>query len=170
MEQNLAARTTKLKAALARYEDLLSPDNAQLYQASLPPDSAPDVVNYPDPAVTLGIGETAFALDDWKQAHDSIGTLLEDSKLGDGTIITKNAAGQDEPTDNEQFWRAQYEFIYATAQLANDLSSGVNPQTPRTMLARLEAVWQDRTGGQAWRGKFEDLHRMLSAPPATQPG
>ncbi|MGA2231027.1 MAG: hypothetical protein ABSH22_09025 [Tepidisphaeraceae bacterium] len=168
MEQDSAARTTKLKAALARYQELLSPANVQLYQASLPADAPPDVQNYPDPAVTLGIGETAFALGDWKQAHDSIGTLLEDSKLGDGAILTKNAAGQEELADNEQFWQAQYEFIYATAQLARDASSGVDPQTPRTMLARLEAVWQDRTGGAAWRGKFEDLHRMLAAP-ATQP-
>jgi hypothetical protein len=161
LEQDSDRRTQKLKAALAGYEELSSPENVKLYQASLPADAGDDERNYPDPAVTLGIGDTAFDLGDWKLAHDSIGRLLADSKLGDGTLVVKNAAGQNETTDNDQFWRAQYEFIYATEQLSRDPSSGVLADTAGIILGRLQAIWQDRIGGEKWHDKFAELARTL---------
>jgi hypothetical protein len=161
LESNPASRQEKLKAALARYQSLQSPENSALYKASLPPDAAPDTRDYPDPAVTLGIADIAFDQGDWKLAHDSIGQLLADSKVGDGTIVVKNAAGQPETADNEQFWEAQYKFIYSTAQMAKDPSSGVTPDTAPTILARLSAIWQDHIGGVKWHAKFAELAAEL---------
>jgi hypothetical protein len=163
LEPEAAQRAQKLNDALARYQELQSPDNLKLYQASLGPDAGADVINYPDPAVILGIGDTAFALGNWKLAHDSIGQLLADSKLGDGTMVVKNAAGQEETVDNEQFWQAQYEFIYATALMARDTSSGVSSQTPKIILSRLQAIWQDRIGGAKWHEKFQELGEIVAA-------
>lgn len=164
LETDPAARKQMLNDALAKYQQLQSPQNVQLYQDSLPTDATPDVREYPDPQVTLGIGNVAFAMEDWKLVHDSIGQLLADSKLGDGTTITKNAAGQDEQVDNDQFWEAEYKFIYATMELSKDPSSGVSIDTPRTMLGQLEVVWEDRIGGEKWHGKFNELARMLKTP------
>ena len=67
--------------------------------------------------MTLGIGDVAYAMENWKLAHDSIGQLLADSKLGDGTMIVTNAAGQPRTVDNDQFWEAEYKFIAATAEI-----------------------------------------------------
>jgi hypothetical protein len=161
LEGNPKVRHDKLGAALGRFRELQSPENVALYQKSLPSDADPDLRNSPDPAVTLGIGEVAFDLGAWKLAHDSIGELLADSRLGDGTTEIKNAAGQDELVDNEQFWEAQYKFIYATAELVKDPASGVEESTPRIMLARLQAAWQERVGGKKWHGKFEELGKEL---------
>jgi hypothetical protein len=107
----------------------------------------------------------AFAQGDWKLVHDTIGQLLEDSKLGDGTIAVKNAAGQTEMADNDPFWEAQYKFIYATAQLARNPGSGVTPDIPRTILSRLAAIWQDRVGGEKWHGKFVALAETINQLP-----
>jgi hypothetical protein len=163
LEPDAARRAQKLADALSRYQELQSPENVKLYQASLPADAGPDVHDYPDPAVILGIGDTAFALGNWKLAHDSIGQLLADSKLGDGAMIVKNAAGQDETVDNEQFWQAQYEFIYATTLMARDAGSGVSTQTPKIILSRLQAIWQDRIGGSKWHEKFQELGEIVAA-------
>jgi hypothetical protein len=161
LEPDPQARRTRLEGAMAKYHELESPENIKLYQASLPADAGEDVRDYPDPQVELGIGEVAFALGDWKQAHDSIGQLLAASKLGDGTIIVKNAAGQEEEADNNQFWEAQYKFIAATLQMSRDPATGVQPSTPRTMLERLAAVWQDHLGGAKWHEKFVELGREM---------
>jgi hypothetical protein len=163
LETEAGSRAVKLKAALAAYEELQTPDNVKLYQASLPPDAGDDVRDYPDPAVILGIADTAFALGDWKQAHDSIGQLLADSKLGDGTIVVKNADGQSQTTDNEQFWQAEYEFIDATLQMARDPDSGVKSATAKIILNRLQTLWQDRIGGDQWHRKFAELDRIVNA-------
>jgi hypothetical protein len=162
LESQAGPRTQKLRAALAAYRDLQSPDNVKLYQSSLPPDAPDDVRNYADPAVVLGIANTAFALGDWKLAHDSIGQLLADSKLGDGTIAVKAADGQSHVAGNDQFWQAQYEFIYATVQMARDPGSGVQSDTAGIILSRLQTVWQDRIGGDKWHKKFVELARIVS--------
>ncbi|HUB26360.1 MAG TPA: hypothetical protein VL992_13100 [Tepidisphaeraceae bacterium] len=161
LEPDPRERRIRLEAAMDKYHDLQSPQQVKQYQDSLPADIGDDVRNYPDPQVELGIGEVAFALGDWKQAHDCIGELLADSKLGDGTIIVKNAAGQEEEADNNQFWEAQYKFIDATLQMSRDPSTGVDPATPRTMLARLAAVWQDHLGGAKWHAKFVALEKEM---------
>jgi hypothetical protein len=157
LEPDPAKRTKELQAALAKYRQLQSPQNVALYQSSLSSDAGDDVRNYPDPQVTLGIGNVAFALSDWKTAHDSIGQLLADSKLGDGTITVKNAAGQEDQADNDQFWEANYKFIYATMELAKDPASKVEPGTARTILDRLTALWQDHVGGAKWHAEFMEL-------------
>lgn len=156
------ARTSKLKAALDKYQQLTSDENVKLYQASLSPDAGPDIRDYPDPAITLGIADTAFDLGDWKLAHDSIGRLLADSKLGDPTLVIKTPAGQNQTIDNDQFWQAQYEFIFATDQLSHDPSSGVQAETARVILGRLQTVWQDKLGGDKWHAKFVELARTLN--------
>jgi hypothetical protein len=163
LEPDAALREKKLADALARFQDLQSPENAKLYQASLAADAGDSVRDYPDPAVILGIGDTAFAMGNWKLAHDSIGRLLADSKLGDGTLVVKSASGQEETVDNDQFWQAQYEFIYATALMARDPDSGVNSKTPKIILSRLEAIWQDRIGGSKWHEKFDELAKIVNA-------
>jgi hypothetical protein len=161
LETQPGARTRKLQAALAAYRRLQSPENVRLYQDSVPPDAQPDVRDYPDPAVILGIADTSFALGDWKTAHDSIGQLLADSKLGDGTIVVKTPDGQSRISDDEQFWQAQYEFIYATMQMARDPASGVSSDTAAIILSRLQTVWQDHIGGDQWHGKFVELARII---------
>lgn len=160
-ESNSDLRQKKLETALAKYRQLQSPDEFKLYQASLPADAGDDERNSPDPQVALGIGDVAFALGDWKTAHDAIGELLASSKLGDGTITIRNSAGQDEIVDNNQFWEAQYKFIYSTMELARDPASGVDATTPRTMLRRLAAVWQTQLGGAKWHGKFMALQKEI---------
>jgi|GEM_PF-6037645 len=170
LETDPAARSDQLDKAMARYQDLQSAENLKLYQASLPADADAQTKDDLDPAVTLGIGEVAFAQGDWKLAHDTIGALLAESKLGDGTIVNKGTTGQTELTDNDQFWEAQYKFIYATMQLSHEAKSGVDAGTPRTILARLQAAWQDGIGGKKWHEKFDALERELKTGAGTRPG
>lgn len=176
LEQDPAARAKKLQDVLNRYQELQSPENTKLYQASLPPGTPAEVVAYADPAVVLGLGDTAFELGDWKTVHDTYGQLLRDSKLGDGIISTRDEAGQLVQTDNDQYWEAQYKYVYATAkmvndpQLSQDPKTRVDPETPKTMIGQLFAAWGDHAGGKKWHDKFVDLARDLGvAAPTTQP-
>jgi hypothetical protein len=139
LETDPAARQRDLSAALDLYKQLQTPENVKLYQATLPAGADKD---YPDPAVTLGIGLIAYEQGDCKTVRDTLGRLIQDEKLGQ---------------DNDQYWEAAYKLMDCMYNLAKQGDSETTMPQVQQAMKMLYLVWRDGTGGAKYHGKFEEL-------------
>jgi hypothetical protein len=177
LEDDPAARKAGLEAALKLYRQLESPESAELYRATLDPNS-PDR-NYPDPAVSLGIGIVAFDLGDYADAQKRLGQLLTDRKLGTPTMAVEEN-GQTRTIENDQYWEATLRLMKSNLALAADNPNDEQAQAAKTetinYLKQLYIKWGHDIGGKKWSGQFEQLRQQLipdfnpdALPAATEP-
>ena len=138
------------------YKQLQSPENFALYQAGIPAGSNTDK-NYPDPLVTLGIGLTAYDLNDCATVRDNLGPLIHDEKLGE---------------DNDQYWEATYKLLDCLHTLAKSGDAATSDDQVAKSLKLLYLIWRTGTGGPKYYDKFETLRKLVLpdwTPPATAP-
>jgi len=143
LETDPSARQRDLAAALDLYKQLQSPENVALYQASLEPGADKD---YPDPAVTLGIGLIAYEQGDCKTVRDTLGRLIQDEKLGQ---------------DNDQYWEAAYKLMDCMNNLAKQGDPDTTTAQVQQAMKVLYLIWRDETGGAKYHGKFEALRKEV---------
>jgi hypothetical protein len=151
------ARKQELQEVLKLYQDLQSPENVTLYQASLDPSADADK-DYPDPLVTLGIGLTAYDLGDCQTVKQTLGQLIHDQKLGE---------------DNDQYWEATFKLLDCMYALARSGDAGTPMLQVQQSLKVLYLIWRDGTGGPKWHAKFEALRKEVLpdwTPPISAPG
>jgi lipopolysaccharide biosynthesis regulator YciM len=158
METDAAARKAGLQAALALYRKLESPESAELYRATLAPNS-PEAA-YPDPAVSLGIGLISFDLGDFGEAQKRLGLLLTERKLGTPTIAVEEN-GQTKVIENDQYWEATLRLMRSNLALADANAGDANAQAAKTetlnYLKQLYVRWGREVGGKKWSPEFEKL-------------
>lgn len=154
LETDPTARQRDLAAALELYKQLQSPENVALYQASLDPGADRD---YPDPAVTLGIGLIAYQQGDCRTVKNTLGRLIQDEKLGE---------------DNDQYWEAAYKLL----DCMHTLAAKGDPNTTDAQVAQslkvLYLIWRDDTGGAKYHDQFLALRKLVlpnwSPPPSAK--
>lgn len=182
LQDDPAQRRAGLQAAMKLYQQLESPQSAELYRATLDP-ASPDR-NYPDPAVSLGIGLISYDLGDFATAQQRLGRLLTDRKLGTPTVgVEEN--GQSKLVENDQYWEATLKLMRANAALAAVNAADAQAQAARertTNYLKELYVRHGRTvGGAKWSPEFEKLRQEIApelnpdeftvdaTAPATQP-
>jgi hypothetical protein len=162
LEDDPAARKTGLDAALALYRQLESPESAKLYVETLDPRSADR--NYPDPAVSLGIGLVAFDLNDFAEAQKRLGLLLTDRKLGTPNVSVEES-GQPRTIENDQYWEATLKLMKSNLALAAANAGDAQAQAAKTetvnYLKQLYIRWGRSIGGAKWSPQFEQLRQQL---------
>ena len=160
-----AARAEGLKQALELYRNLESPQSAELYRATLDP-ASPER-NYPDPAVSLGIGLIAYDLGDFAESQRRIGKLLTDRKLGTPTLAVPDpaVAGQTKVIENDQYWEATLKLMRSNVALAAANAGDATAQAARaetvSYLKQLYVRWGRDVGGKRWAPEFEALRKEL---------
>ena len=120
LETDGAARRRDLTAAKSLYEQLRTPENFVLYQATLGPERQASR-NDPDPLVSLGIGLIAYDLQDCQRVKSELGPLIQNEKLGD---------------NNDQYWEATFKLLDCMHALAK-------AGDPQTTDAQVGAVVED---------------------------
>jgi hypothetical protein len=143
LETNLDARQRELAEALDLYKQLQSPQNVAMYQSSL---SAGADKDYPDPAVTLGIGLIAYEQGDCKTVKATLGRLIQDEKLGE---------------NNDQYWEAAYKLLDCMHKLAQQKDPETTDAQVAQSLKVLYLIWRDQTGGSKYHDKFEILRKEV---------
>src|SRR5206468_1164086 len=128
LDDNAATRPAGLQAALKLYRDLESPASLELYRATL--DANSPERNYPDPAVSLGIGLISFDLGDYAEAQKRLGQLLTDRKLGTPTLAVEEN-GQTKIVENDQYWEATLRLMRSNVLLA-----AANPSDEKAAAAK----------------------------------
>jgi tetratricopeptide (TPR) repeat protein len=163
LEEDPAARKAGLEKALELYNKLESPESVELYRATLDP-NAPDK-NYPDRAVTLGIGLIAYDLGDYAEAQRRLGRLLTDRKLGNPTTAVPDESGQTKIVENDQYWEATLKLMRSNLALAAANPGDANAQTAKEgtigYLKELYVRWGKDVGGKRWSSEFEKLRSEL---------
>jgi len=163
LEENPDARKTGLQKALDLYKNLESPQSAELYRATLDPNS-PDA-KYPDPAVTLGIGLIAYDLGDVAESQRRLGRLLTDRKLGTPTIATLDESGETKIVENDQYWEATLKLMRSNLALAaanpGDATAQAAKDETINYLKQLYIRWGRQLGGPRWSPEFEKLRAEL---------
>jgi hypothetical protein len=143
LETDPAARQRDLAAALDLYKQLQSPENVKMYQAGLDPGADKD---YPDPAVTLGIGLIAYEQGDCQTVKATLGRLIQDEKLGE---------------NNDQYWEAAYKLLDCMHTLAVKGDPDTTDAQVAQALKVLYLIWRDGTGGPKYHDKFESLRKEV---------
>jgi hypothetical protein len=163
LEENPDARKAGLQKALDLYRKLESPESAELYRATLDPNS-PEA-KYPDPAVTLGIGLIAYDLGDFAESQRRLGKLLTDRKLGTPTIATQDESGQTKIVENDQYWEATLKLMRSNLALAaanpGDATAQAAKQETINYLKQLIVRWGTEAGGKRWSPEFQKLRTEL---------
>ncbi len=163
LEPDPAAQKSQWQAALKLYHDLESPQNAELYKATLDPKSAD--MNYPDPAVSLGIGSIAYDLGNYAEAQQRLGKLLTDRKLGTPTTATEDA-GQTKLLENDQYWEATLDLMRSNVALASANPNDAQAQAAKTettnYLKQLYVRYGRDVGGKKWAPQFETLRKEIA--------
>jgi hypothetical protein len=158
LEPDPVKRRALHEQALALYKALQSPENVELYRATLPPGADP---NYPDPAVTLGIALIDYDLGDFKNAQPLLARLLADRKLG-APVIPQTTDGAEHLVDNDRYWEATLKLFLANLEIAKtDASSKAITEETANALKRLYIQWGSGVGGAKWRADFEKLRQQL---------
>jgi hypothetical protein len=163
LEQDAAARQDGLRQALDLYRKLESPESVELYRATLEA-SSPER-NYPDPAVTLGIGLIAYDLGDFTEAQRRLGRLLTDRKLGTPTVAQADESGQTKIVENDQYWEATLKLMRSNLALAaanpNDATAQAAKAETISYLKQLYVRWGRDVGGKRWSPEFEKLRAEM---------
>ena len=163
MEQDPAAQKQQWQAALKLYHQLETPQSVQLYKATLDPKTAD--LNYPDPAVSLGIGSISYDLGDYAQAQQRLGKLLTDRKLGTPTIATEEN-GETKLIENDQYWEATLDLMRSNIALAAAHPDDAQAQAARTdtisYLKQLYVRYGRDVGGKKWAPQFESLRQQIA--------
>ena len=159
LEPDAGARKAGLQQALELYRKLESPESLELYRATLEPNSPER--NYPDPAVTLGIGLIAYDLGDFAEAQRRLGRLLTDRKLGTPTVAQQDESGQTKIVENDQYWEATLKLMRSNLALAaanpNDATAAAAKTETVSYLKQLYVRWGRDVGGKRWSPEFEKL-------------
>jgi tetratricopeptide (TPR) repeat protein len=170
LEEDPAAKNKGLHEALARYQALQTPQAVGEYQRMI---AGTEVdVNYPDPAVTLGIARAEFDLGDFRAAQPLFARLLADKKLG-----TEQKLVDGELEENELFWESTYKLLFCNVELAKaDANGAALLDETRRALRFLYIKNGPATGGRKWHAEFESLRQRIipdfkveQLTPATQP-
>ena len=109
-------RKAGLQAAMKLYQQLESPQSAELYKATLDPKS-PEYTTPTRPSASA-IGLIAYDLGDYATAQQRLGRLLVDRKLGTPTIATEGDDGQTKIVENDQYWEATVKLMRSNVALA----------------------------------------------------
>jgi hypothetical protein len=152
-------RTADLKAALKLYQDLQSPENFKLYQATV--DKSKPHAGDPDATVQLGVGLLQYDLGNWTEAQQALGGLLDKGKLGTGTIQVTDANGQTHVQDNDPYWEARYKLIDANWHIANASQDEKMKQAVQSDLRLLYVKWGEKIGGRLYNEQFASLRQQI---------
>ncbi len=140
LEPDSAKRRALQEDSLALYSALQSPENVELYRATLSPGADP---NYPDPAVTLGIALIDYDLGRYKDAQPLLARLLADRKLG-APLIPQTIDGSEHLVDNDRYWEATL-GNFSSAIWSSQIEAGPGGATIQTdtanALKRLYIEW-----------------------------
>jgi hypothetical protein len=162
LETDPAANKAGHEAAMKLYKQLETPESVELYRATLEPNSPER--NYPDPAVSLGIGLVAYDMGDYAEAQKRLGTLLTDRKLGTPTMEVEEN-GQTRTIENDQYWEATLKLMQSNIALANnaggDATAQAGKQETINYLKQLYIRFGRDVGGKKWAPEFEKLRQQL---------
>jgi tetratricopeptide (TPR) repeat protein len=157
-----AARSAGLKAALALYRQLESPQSVELYRATL---DLKSTERESDPAVALGIGLISYDLGDYAEAQQRLGHLLTNRKLGTPSS-TIEEDGQLKTVENDQYWEATIRLMRSNIALAGanvgDAKAQAAKQETINYLKQLYIRYGREVGGRKWAGEFENLRREVA--------
>ncbi|HEY7090923.1 MAG TPA: hypothetical protein VH518_22695, partial [Tepidisphaeraceae bacterium] len=153
LEDDARIREAGMKTALQRYQALQTPENLTLYKNSLDPQSAADP-NLFDPQVTFGISLIQYDLGDYQQAAAGFSKLLTSRKLGTA-LITSSDSGEEQITDNDQYWEAILKLIRSNQKL------GTGIEEAKSYLKQQYITWGDRVGGKKWKSQYDALRAEL---------
>lgn len=153
VETDASLRKRGLAEALDLYKNLESPENLELYRATLPEGTSANRAHY-DPAVWRGIALVSFDLDDYTEASRRLGKLLQDGRLGSAQMETIEN-GERIVVDNDDYWEGIYRLI------ASNVKLNANVEGQKDFLKQLYIKWGDRVGGRKWKKEMAALQQEL---------
>jgi tetratricopeptide (TPR) repeat protein len=166
-----------LQVAMDAYQQLLKPENAKLYKATLDQKkiaSGEIDADQPDPNVQFGIALTNYDLGNYLGTAEFLGTLLNTGKLGGPTLLVQDPSSNEQKVvTNDVYWESTYKLYrsnYELSKQANGPSLDATKQGLKNLLVR---------GGipEKWQDSFEELRKQIVpdfdmaalTAPATQP-
>jgi len=177
LTEDAQERRKLLQVAMDAYQQLLKPENAKLYKATLDQKkiASGDIdTEQPDPNVQFGIALTNYDLGNNAGAAELLGTLLNTGKLGGPTLLVQDASSNEQKViSNDVYWEATYKLYRSNYELSKQ-PSGPNLDPTKQGLKNLLV-----RGGipEKWQDSFEELRRQIApdfdlaalTAPATQP-
>jgi hypothetical protein len=166
LEQDPRKETEGRQQALALYKALATPEGHKEYVATI---TNPKVdKDFPDPLVLLGMGLLEYDLEHWQESRVALARLLNEGKLGSGTMEVEAVGGGKMIVQNDQYWEARFKLIDCNWRIAETQSDDKLKQDTQSDLKLLVIKWGNELGGKTWSKPFAQLRQKII--PGFEPG